>query len=89
MNFYYGTTDKSTWTPEIIAGAAAFEVMRCFEKYEENRKYKFSKERFAGVATAEVDRLFETKGLDFIDREKTMREAIKNAGRIYDVQYAN
>ena len=43
----------------------------------------------AGIAGAEVDKLFETKGLDFIDREKAKRHAKQQAEQMYDHQYGD
>ncbi len=47
--------------------------MRAYEQHEERNgkpeKHQFAKELLAGFAGAEVDKLFETKGLDFMDRE--------------------
>lgn len=51
-------------------------------------KHKLTKEIFAALAGAEADKLFETKGLDFLDREKAKHEAKKNAERIYDERYS-
>ncbi|KAG0055258.1 hypothetical protein BGZ83_009190 [Gryganskiella cystojenkinii] len=78
---------KSHWSHELIAGAAAFEAMKSHEKNTDD-KHKLTKEVFAALAAAEADKLFETKGLDFIDREKTKHQAKKNAERIYDEKYA-
>lgn len=36
-----------------------------------------AKELLAGLAGAAAEKLFETKGLDFLDRERAKREAIK------------
>jgi len=41
----------------------------------------------AGIAGAEVDKLAETKGMDFIDREKAKRHAKENAEHLYDEHY--
>jgi hypothetical protein len=41
----------------------------------------------AGLAGAEVDKLFETKGLDEYDREKAKRHAKMQAEKLYDQQY--
>ncbi|KAH7125897.1 hypothetical protein EDB81DRAFT_764992 [Dactylonectria macrodidyma] len=49
----------------------------------------FAKELLAGLAGAEVDKLVETKGLDFFDREKAKRHAKKQAEDLYDQQYAD
>ncbi|KAG0013468.1 hypothetical protein BGZ80_011059 [Entomortierella chlamydospora] len=64
---------ESHWTHEIVAGAAAFAAM---------------KEIFAALAAAEADKLFETKGLDFIDREKAKHAAKKHADEIYEHDFA-
>ncbi|KAF8980925.1 hypothetical protein BGZ46_003465 [Entomortierella lignicola] len=85
---YGETTHKSSWTHEIIAGAAAFEAMKSYENKEGDGKHKLSKELFAGLAAAEADKLIETKGLDKIDREEARHQAKKNAERIYDEKYA-
>ncbi|KAF8979558.1 hypothetical protein BGZ46_005266 [Entomortierella lignicola] len=79
---------KSHWSHEIIAGAAAFEAMKHHENANPDGKHKLSKELFAAFAAAEADKLIETKGLDFVDREKAKHEAKKNAERIYDEKYA-
>ena len=41
----------------------------------------------AGFAGAEVDRLAETKGADYIDRERAKRDAQQNAEQLYDSHY--
>jgi hypothetical protein len=43
----------------------------------------------AGLAGAEVDKLFETKGLDELDREKAKHKAKKQAQELYEQQYEN
>jgi len=40
---------------------------------------QMAKELFAGFAAAEADKLIETKGLDFIDREEAQRSARRQA----------
>jgi deoxyribodipyrimidine photolyase-like uncharacterized protein len=45
------------------------------------------KEILAGIAAAEVDKLFETKGLDFLDREKAKHRAIQQAHHLANEQY--
>lgn len=51
--------------------------------------HAFAKELIAGIAGAEVDKLFETKGLDFLDREKAKRHAKEQAEQMYDHQYGD
>lgn len=40
-----------------------------------------------GFAGAEVDKLAETKGMDFVDREEAKRKASDNVSNMYDQQY--
>jgi len=47
------------------------------------------KEILAGIAAAEVDKLFETKGLDFLDREKAKHRAIQQAHHLANEQYGS
>lgn len=49
--------------------------------------HQFAKELLAGFAGAEVDKLAETKGLDFIDREKAKHHSKKQAEHLYEQQY--
>ncbi|KAF8980923.1 hypothetical protein BGZ46_003463 [Entomortierella lignicola] len=86
----YGTEGhKSHWTHELIAGAAAFEATKKYQEAHPGGSHNLSKEILAGLAAAEADKLFESKGLDFIDKEKAKHQAKKNAELIYDQQFAN
>lgn len=49
--------------------------------------HAFAKEMLAGLAGAEVDKLAETKGEDFFDRERSKHEAKKRAENLYDQHY--
>ncbi len=49
--------------------------------------HQFAKELLAGFAGAEVDKLAETKGADFIDREKAKHQAKERANELYDQHY--
>ena len=49
--------------------------------------HAFAKELLAGFAGAEVDKLAETKGEDFFDREKAKHHAKKRAEDLYDDHY--
>lgn len=51
--------------------------------------HAFAKELLAGFAGAEVDRLAETKGMDFYDKEEAKRHATESAGNMYDQHYVN
>ncbi len=49
--------------------------------------HTFAKDLIAGFAGGEADKLIETKGEDFYDREKMKRDAQQNASNYYDQQY--
>jgi len=74
---------KSHWSHELIGGAASYEAMKAYEQHcEANGKpqsHAEAKELIAGFAGAAVDNIFETKGLDFVDKEKAKYEAKKQA----------
>jgi len=66
---------------EAIAGAAAFAAATAWEHHKakngEPPSHSKAKEIGAGILGAFVDRIVETKGLDFIDKEKAKHEAKK------------
>ncbi|KAE8154426.1 hypothetical protein BDV25DRAFT_135860 [Aspergillus avenaceus] len=70
---------KAKFSHELIAGAASYEAMKAYEEHcEKNGKpddHAKAKEILAGFAGAFIDREFESKGLDFIDREKAKYHA--------------
>jgi len=82
---------KAKFSHELIGGAAAWEAMHLWEK--EQRKegkqvsHGFAKEALAALAAAEVDKVAESKGLDFVDRERAKHHAKKQAEDLYDKQY--
>ena len=62
----------------------------CLKIDKEEKKpvsHAFAKEALAAIAGGEVDKLFETKGLDYLDRERLRDQAINNAQRGYDDHY--
>jgi hypothetical protein len=63
---------KPKFSHELVAGAASFEAMRMFENSQRKEgksvSHGFAKELLAGIAGGEVDKLFETKGLDELDQ---------------------
>ncbi|KAF9317760.1 hypothetical protein BG000_003904 [Podila horticola] len=84
---YGGKTHHSSWTHEMIAGAAAFEAMKSYEG-QAGGSHQLSKEIFAGLAAAEADKLFETKGLDGLDRERAKAQAQQQAEALYDQKFS-
>ncbi|CAO1619138.1 unnamed protein product [Parajaminaea phylloscopi] len=90
---YGGREHESKFSHELIGGAAAFEAMRAYEQHEAREgkpaNHALAKEIIAGFAGAEVDKLFETKGLDFLDREKAKRHAQEEAQQAYSDRFEN
>ncbi|KAG0001768.1 hypothetical protein BGZ79_004188, partial [Entomortierella chlamydospora] len=66
---------------------------KAYEKHvEKNGKpdsHAKAKEIFAALAGAAVDRLIETKGLDFIDKEKAKHQAKKHTEDIYVEEFSS
>ncbi|GAA5959544.1 hypothetical protein JCM8115_003743 [Rhodotorula mucilaginosa] len=77
------TEHKSSLSHELIAGAAAWEAQKAYARHcEQNGKpesHQRARELFAAFAAAEADKLIETKGLDFMDREEVKRQARRHA----------
>ncbi|KZT56737.1 hypothetical protein CALCODRAFT_509282 [Calocera cornea HHB12733] len=75
----------------VIAAAAGFAAMRLWEDHEAQQgkqpKHSLAKEILAALAAAEVDRLAETKGLDWLDKEKAKRDAAKRADQLAAERY--
>ncbi|ORY24700.1 hypothetical protein BCR39DRAFT_546323 [Naematelia encephala] len=74
---------KSHLSHELIGGAAGYEAMKAYENHcaqnGQPPSHARAKELIAGFAAAEVDKLFETKGLDMYDREEAKRNARQQA----------
>ncbi|CAI6305012.1 unnamed protein product [Periconia digitata] len=83
--------NKSSFSHELIAGGAAFAGFKAFEDHQRKEgkpvSHAFAKELVAGFAAAEVDKLAETKGEDWFDREQAKHNAKKNAERMYEEHY--
>ncbi|KAK4689068.1 hypothetical protein P7C73_g1029, partial [Tremellales sp. Uapishka_1] len=79
---------KATFSHELIGGAAAFEAAKAYENHcaqnGQPENHALAKELLAGFTGAEVDRLFETKGLDMYDREQAKRQAQQQAEAALD-----
>ncbi|QKX59841.1 uncharacterized protein TRUGW13939_06983 [Talaromyces rugulosus] len=64
---------------ELIAGAASYEAAKAYEDHVAKNgnppSHAKAKEIMAGFAGAFVDREVETRGLDFIDKEKAKYHA--------------
>ncbi|KAL9530395.1 hypothetical protein SMMN14_06090 [Sphaerulina musiva] len=83
--------NKAELSHEVLAGGASFMAMKMFEDRQRKEgkpvSHQFAKELLAGFAGGEVDRLAETKGADYIDREKAKHQAKRQAEELYDSHY--
>ena len=89
----YESDNKAEFSHELLSGGAGFAAMKVFEDHQRKEgkpvSHQFAKELLAGFAAAEVDKLAETKGADFIDRERAKRDASRNAENLYDQHYGD
>lgn len=51
--------------------------------------HAFAKEAIAAIAGVEVDRLAETKGADWVDKERAKHDAKKKSEQLYDQHYGD
>ncbi|KAK8203578.1 hypothetical protein M8818_005225 [Zalaria obscura] len=83
--------NESSFGHELVAGGAAFAGFKAFEDHQRKEgkpvNHQFAKELLAGFAGAEVDKLAETKGMDFYDKERAKSQAKENAEQMYDDHY--
>jgi len=86
-NEYNNAPHKAAISHELIAGAAAFEAAKAYEKHVaangQPASHSEAKEILAGLSGAFVDREVETRGLDYIDKEKAKRQAAQQAQQGY------
>ncbi|KAI5250802.1 hypothetical protein E4T42_04768 [Aureobasidium subglaciale] len=82
---------KGKLSDEVIAGSASFAAMHELEKKLRHdgqpMQHRMAKELLAGMCGAEIDKLVETKGLDYMDTQKAKRQTKQNAEHLYDEQY--
>jgi len=85
--------NKPELSHELIAGGASFYAMHEYEEHQRKEgkevDHGFAKEAIAALAGGEVDRLAETKGADFVDREEAKRQAKQKSGELYDQHYGD
>ncbi|KAI7868876.1 hypothetical protein BDF14DRAFT_1788757 [Spinellus fusiger] len=78
---------KAEWTHQLLAGAAAFEAMRLYNKKKAETggedQHHLAKELLAGLAGAAVDNIAESKGMDWLDRQKAKHHAKEEAEKLY------
>ncbi|GAA6037423.1 hypothetical protein JCM8097_008566 [Rhodosporidiobolus ruineniae] len=80
--------NKAEWSHQLIAAAAAYEAQKAYGEHCERegkpQSHEKAREIFAGFAGVAADRLIETKGADFIDREQAKHEAKKQAEQSFN-----
>ncbi|KAJ7205732.1 hypothetical protein GGX14DRAFT_644236 [Mycena pura] len=78
---------KAELSHELIAAAASYEAAKAYEKHcADNGKpesHAKAKELLAGLAGAFIDRMVESKGLDYVDKEKAKHEAEKKNKQVF------
>ncbi|KAI9824526.1 MAG: hypothetical protein M1826_007316 [Phylliscum demangeonii] len=88
-----GQEREGKFSHELVAGAAAFEGMKLFEDNQRKQgkvvDHQLAKELLAGCVGGELDKLFETKGMSYIDRERAQRDAKQQAEHLYDRHYVD
>jgi deoxyribodipyrimidine photolyase-like uncharacterized protein len=86
-NVYGGHAHHASWTHELLAAAVAFEAMRKYEQHQREKgeevSHPLAKELLAAFVGAELDKWFETKGLDHLDREEATRLATEGAHGLF------
>ncbi|KAJ3555831.1 hypothetical protein NM688_g2362 [Phlebia brevispora] len=79
---------KASLSHELIAAAASYEAAKAYEEHCRRNgqppSHEKAKEILAGFAGAFIDREVETKGLDFIDRERVKHHAHERNAGAYD-----
>ncbi|KAI8069623.1 hypothetical protein BC940DRAFT_254634 [Gongronella butleri] len=82
---------KGSLTHEAIAGAAAYQALKAYNAHCEREgkpvEHAKAKQLLAGFAGAALDKLVETKGLDFVDKQKAKRHAEEQLAAHYDSEY--
>ncbi|KAF8882898.1 hypothetical protein CPB84DRAFT_1750779 [Gymnopilus junonius] len=77
---------KAELSHELIAAAASFEAAKAYEKHVATsgvpESHAKAKEFLAAAAGGFIDRLVETKGLDYVDRERVQHSARKQVNDV-------
>ncbi|KAF2665725.1 hypothetical protein BT63DRAFT_73908 [Microthyrium microscopicum] len=85
--------NEGSFGHEVLAGAGSFAAFKVFEDHQRKEgkvvNHAFAKELLAGFVGGEVDKLVETKGMDWVDSEKAKHEGRRRAEEMYDQHYGN
>ncbi|KAE8163261.1 hypothetical protein BDV40DRAFT_299595 [Aspergillus tamarii] len=72
---------KAELPHELIGTAAAYEAGKAYEKHVATNglppNHARAKEIVAGFAGAYIERIIETKGLDYIDKQEAIEQAVE------------
>ncbi|CAF1326428.1 unnamed protein product [Rotaria sp. Silwood1] len=83
----------SSWTHELLAGGAGFAAMKAYEEYVRSTGKQLSnaemKEMLASLAAAEIDKLFEDYGIDFLDKEAAKARSVAQAHKHAHEKYGS
>ncbi|EJD53788.1 hypothetical protein AURDEDRAFT_119468 [Auricularia subglabra TFB-10046 SS5] len=78
-----GAPHQATLSHELIAAAASYEAAKAYEEHcAANGKpdsHEKAKEILAALSGAFIDNIVETKGLDYVDKERAKHDAKKRA----------
>ncbi|KAI9264722.1 hypothetical protein BY458DRAFT_476840 [Sporodiniella umbellata] len=80
---------KADWTHELLAAAGGFAAMRAYNKKQEEEganpenDHHVAKQMLAALAAASVDHMAESKGMDWVDRQKAKKHAEEEAQKMY------
>ncbi|KAH9989725.1 hypothetical protein BJV74DRAFT_796142 [Russula compacta] len=81
-NYQNAPKHEAHLSHELIAGAAAYEAAKAYEKHVAAQgkpaDHAKAKAIIAGLAGAFIDKEVETRGLNFIDKEKAKHQAKKH-----------
>ncbi|KAG5645497.1 hypothetical protein DXG03_005906 [Asterophora parasitica] len=73
---------KAELSHELISAAASYEAAKAYENHVAKNgvppTHEKAKELFAGFSGVFLDRLVETKGLDYFDKEKIQQQGQRN-----------
>ncbi|KAI8090916.1 uncharacterized protein B0P05DRAFT_527951 [Gilbertella persicaria] len=82
---------KGSLTHEVIAAAASYEAVKAYNAHcEKNGKpndHAKAMEILAGFAGGALDKLIETKGLDYLDKQKAKRHAEEQVKQYYETEH--
>jgi hypothetical protein len=88
---YGGGRPPHEVTHEVLAGAAAFEAMRLYERHREREgipeHHELAKELLAGFVGAEIDKHFENERYGHLNRREARRLAREQADSLMRQQY--